>query len=231
MPYGNPEQREAEKLKKLKAATRTIIERTVDPSAPKPKHYKRPRLVIKDKTHKNKGGWRGHPNSLAALAEARKRTLFVKGEGAVNMARCTFIRRNGQRCARPAVREYDKCFTHGGSRIQMLRRLRDNCVDADRGRYAWGTLRRMSARGDLPEGLAHSEAFVAVSSAIHESNRAMRELRQTGEQRSTADARRMAALRNLAFELASGWQILQETGNYSFWGQAVAKTRELGLIP
>lgn len=163
------------------------------------------------------GGWRGHPNSLAALERNRAKGGLHKGA-------------NTKRCARPgcgdvAVRGADECRRHGGKYVLMARKGRDPLWRPKRNVAIKQQLWALLHENRVPRELFEQEVFRNTLDAALSSGK--RDPDMTHEERTRLTKRWEASIR-LALEMVGAWLELVD-GHHVRWHDAVAKARDLGF--
>jgi hypothetical protein len=68
-----------------------------------------------------KGGYRAGGSGNARWKAAVIAGRFQKGNP--HLKRCTAVKRNGERCKAVAIRNWHRCFAHGGAFVLMRRGL------------------------------------------------------------------------------------------------------------
>lgn len=206
--------------KEIMASLERALDHTAMPEADGyMKRMKRPRIEKKGKTHPNKGGWRGHPNSLLALELHRAKGYFrAPGRKPCKVPGCT----------QTPVKGLNVCMMHGGRAVQLQRRIADNCARYSRPAEANRVVRRLVRGGELPVEFLRTSIWRAVDGAyadlIH---------RHPGSEMSNRTPELIAhinALKMLRFELVRAWFALAENDDHGPWTAAVGKAKELGLF-
>lgn len=185
------------------------MDRTYVPKDPsKLEKAKRPKP--NPKNPKN-GGWRGHPNSLAALEAHRARTML----GGPGLPRC-------EKCGtQPRVRGSKFCVRHGGSAVLAERRKKETGAYMSNYRLMGRKVFNLVTGGELPDDLARNPMFVAAYAEGR--GKAIKEAVSP-----KLVARRRACV-ELSFQIIRAYYLAQK-GEHELWMDCVAKARDLKLI-
>ncbi len=159
------------------------------------------------------GGWRGHPNSLAALAAHRERTLF--GGPGRKLCKCGMI----------VVKGLEVCRRHGGGWIARQRQIERGLHNRSRHAADKGLVRRLLWDGMLPLDLLRNPAFKAVLDA----SSAGVGWKHAG--RTNAELARFRLGNALVIQMVMGWIELVEHKNMDVWHAATAQAKKAGMLP
>ncbi len=166
-----------------------------------------------DGSHKM-GGWRGNPNSLAALEAHRRKGGFHPGG-----RRC--------HCGQPAVRGSDGCRFHGGKAVMNARKKADPLWKPKRKHVQRRELRRLMREGTIPRDLIQIDAFRSVMDAAF--YRIPFEVKH-GTREFAAEVARVEVAVGLALEFITAYLMLSEHGDHSPWQAVLGKAKRVGLI-
>lgn len=181
-----------------------VKKRTVKPRKPR------------DPLAPKQGGWKGNPNSIAALAAHRAKTYFGSGP---NLRLC---QKPG--CGQVAVRDVDFCRMHGGQREVQARKKLDPDYKPPRAKFVGRVLYRMVKDAKIPRDLMEQQTFVQVLTVAVG-------YVQAGEHDTTRQAyARKAAAQAVALAMISAWVNFKDSGDLRAWAVAVEQARRAGLL-
>ncbi len=185
---------------------------------------KRPRVVIKAKKHPNKGGWRGHPNSLRALEKHRGKTMFGNPNNRKRLCR---------KCNRVAIKGLDVCYSHGGAPTQIARRLADDCAGYSRPKTAHRLVQKLIEREELPQELLRQPIFLKISDILSVPYKEAKFRRRDRKPLSGSSKDEMNYLKTLTvlrLECVRAWLTMEISGDNGPWITAIGKARKLGIV-
>lgn len=185
---------------------------TTDKKYIRPKADRKPYVKRKTDGTFNMGGWRGHPNSLAALEAHRARTQFG------NTRRCW--------CGQPAVTGSNECRFHGGKHALNQRRRKDHVWKPRQNALIKRELRRLLKEGSIPMDLIRVPVFRATLE--HAVARIPNDIPR-GSTEWHAYVRYWEACARLSLQFVLAWFKMQDEDDHQPWHVAVQVAHELGL--
>jgi hypothetical protein len=189
----------------LRVQTKSRPDGTRQRTLPRPKH---PRLPGK----RPGSGWKGHPNSLAALEKHRHKGGTHRGS---TTRRC-------DKCEDIAVLGKTVCRRHGGQPEINARRKLDPNFRPRKSAMVRSELRRALRTGELPFELMQQPIFLRVLRGVVNKSEVV-----DGDYHAAAAHRRLAT--RLVLEFLQAWVVLNNSGDGGPWASAVVKARDAGF--
>lgn len=170
------------------------------------------------------GGWKGNPNSIAALEAHREKTMF--GKTPVEALRCKGTNLAGHRCKGVVVRGMDYCHHHGGMTEILARRKLDPGYRVKRITATHRAIKTLLRSNSIPFELMQQPIFQAVLTRAVGARGDRRNM--TGEEVSAARSAWREANR-LCMELMQAWTVFKDVGDLRPWSAAVTKASNAGF--
>ena len=166
-----------------------------------------------DPTFKGPGGWKGHPNSLAALAANRERGYLQ------NQRKCA-------KCGNVAMRHSDLCRHHAPAQHAALR-AKDPMYRPRKSSLMKAEVHKLIRANAIPLELARQPAFQTV---MKQALAPWTELSGHVGGRYTSVGKFRRACWVLVAELIQAWITYVEHGDVQPWVGVIAKGKALGLL-